>query len=67
MKLNEIEASDEQLDRMIEIWPRLTPTVRRSLLILASGSVELRQKLNHGRGGVHPVKVDNILYMEQSQ
>ena len=61
MKLNEIEAADDQLRRLANLWPRLTPRARRSILALVEGSARLQQ-LNRGAGGVRPRGTDNILY-----
>jgi len=63
MKSNEIEVSDEQLDRLAEVWPRLSPAVRRSLLQLVEGAMRMQQ-LNRGAGGVHPHRMSNLLYGE---
>ena len=60
MKSNEIEVSDEQLDRLAEVWPRLTPAVRRSILQLVEGAARIQQ-LNHGAGGVRPRRASKLL------
>ena len=63
MKLNETDNDqDEQLDRMIELWPKLSPAARRSILALVEGSARLQQLNNRGVGGVRPRGTDNILY-----
>jgi len=63
MKPNETQEQDEQLRRLAGLWPTLTPAVRRSIVALVEGSIELR-KLNRGAGGVRPHRMDNILHTE---
>ena len=62
MKLNEMDDNqDEQLQRLAEVWPSLSPSVRRSILALVEGSARLQQLNNRGGGGVRPRRTDKLL------
>ena len=62
MKLNETDDNqDDQWDRLAEVWPRLSPAVRRSILALVEGSARLQQLNNRARGGVRPPRMSNLL------
>jgi len=63
MKSNETQSQNEQLRRLASLWSQLTSTVRRSILELVEGAIELH-RLNRGRGDVHSGEMDNILHTE---
>jgi len=61
MKSNEIDGQDDQLRRLANLWPTLTPRVRRSIVALVEGSIKLQQ-LNRGAGGVRPRRNRKLPY-----